>query len=40
MHGVKLPGQRLMARHLDRQPAAFQVRVAVPSGFTALGTRH
>jgi hypothetical protein len=37
MHCVKLLGQRLMARHFDRQVAAFQVRVAVLNGFTALG---
>ena len=37
MHCVKLPGQRLMARDLDRQVAEFQVRVAVLNGFTALG---
>ena len=38
MHCVKLPGQRLMARDLDRQVAELQVRVAVLNGFTALGT--
>ena len=38
MHCVKLPGQRLAARGFDRQLAEFQVRVAVLSGFTALGT--
>ena len=37
MHCVKLLGQRLMARDFDRQVAAFQVRVAVLNGFTALG---
>ena len=37
MHCVKLLGQRLMARDCDRQVAEFQVRVAVPNGFTALG---
>ena len=37
MHCVKLPGQRLMARDLDRQVAELQVRVAVLNGFTALG---
>jgi len=38
MHCVKLLGQRLRARDFDRQVAEFQVRVAVPNGFTALGT--
>ena len=38
MHCVKLPGQRLMARDLDRQVAELQVRFAVLNGFTALGT--
>ena len=37
MHCLKLLGQRLMARDLDRQVAEFQVRVAVMNGFTALG---
>jgi len=37
MHCVKLPGQRLAARHFDRQVAEFQIRVAVLNGFTALG---
>ena len=37
MHCVKLLGQRLMARDFDRQVAEFEVRVAVLSGFTALG---
>ncbi|NJM81452.1 MAG: IS5 family transposase [Tabrizicola sp.] len=37
MHGVKLPGQRLMARDFDRQVAEFQIRVAVLNGYTALG---
>ena len=37
MHCVKLPGQRLMARDIDRQVAEFQVRAAVLNGFTALG---
>jgi len=34
---VKLLGQRLAARHFDRQVAGFQVRVAVLNGFNALG---
>ena len=34
---AKLPGQRLAARDFDRQLAAFQVRVAVLNGCTALG---
>ena len=37
MHYMKLPGQRLMARDIDRQVAEFQVRAAVLNGFTALG---
>jgi len=37
MHCVKLPGQRLAARDLDRQLAKFQVPVAVLNGCTALG---
>ena len=37
MQCVKLPGQRLSARDFDRQVAAFQIRVAVLNGFTALG---
>ena len=36
-HGIKLPGQRLAARDLDRQVAESQVRAAVQNGFTALG---
>ncbi len=38
MHCVKLLGQRLSARDFHRQGAAFQVRVAVLNGLTALGT--
>jgi len=38
MHCVNLPGRRLSARDFDRQAAEFPVRVAVPNGFTALGT--
>ena len=37
MHCLKLLGQRLTARDFDRQGAAFQVRVAVLNGFSALG---
>ena len=37
MHCMKLLGQRLMARELDRQVAELQIRVAVMNGFTALG---
>jgi hypothetical protein len=37
MHCVKQLGQRLCERHFDRQVAEPQVRVAVLSGFTALG---
>ncbi len=36
-HCMKLLGQRLMARGLDRQVAEVQVRIAVLNGFTALG---
>jgi hypothetical protein len=36
MHGVKLLGQRPMARASDRQVAEFQVRGAVLNGVTAL----
>lgn len=38
MHCVKRLGQRLSARDFDRQVAEFQVRVAVPNRFIALGT--
>ncbi len=38
MYCVKLLGQRLMARDLDRQVAEFHVRVAVLNGYIALGT--
>jgi len=38
MHCVKLLGQRLTARDFDRQVAEAQGCVAVPNGFTALGT--
>lgn len=34
---VKLLGQRLMARGIDRQVAEVQVRIAVLNGYTALG---
>jgi hypothetical protein len=37
MHGVKLLGQRRCSRDFDRQAGEFQVRVALPNGFTALG---
>ena len=37
MHGVKLPGQRLLARDFDRQVVELQVRIAVLHGYTALG---
>jgi hypothetical protein len=37
MHCGKLPGQRLMARDIDRQVAEFQVRVAVLNGSAAPG---
>jgi hypothetical protein len=37
MHCVKLLGQRLMARDVDRQVAELQVRIAVLNGCTALG---
>jgi predicted methyltransferase len=35
MHYVKLPGQRLTARDIDRQVAQSYVRVAALNGFTA-----
>ena len=34
---VKLLGQRLSAREIDRQVAEFQIRIAVLNGVTALG---
>jgi len=37
MHCVKLLGQRLMARDVDRQVAEVQVRIAVMNGYTAIG---
>jgi hypothetical protein len=37
VHCGKLLGQRLMARDFNRQVAEFQIRVAVPNGYTALG---
>ena len=37
MHCLKLLGQRLMARHFDRQVAELQVRIAVLNRYTALG---
>ena len=37
MHCVKLLGQSLMARDVDRQVAELQIRIAVLNGFTALG---
>ena len=37
MHCMKLLGQRLMAREIDRQVAEIQVRIAVLNGYTALG---
>jgi len=37
MHCVKLLGQRLSARELDRQVAEIQIRAAILNGFTALG---
>lgn len=37
MHCLKLLGQRLMARDLDRQVAELQVPIAVLNGYTALG---
>jgi len=38
MNCFKLLGLRLSARHFDRQVAKFEVRVAVPNGFTPIGT--
>ncbi|OSQ43384.1 transposase [Marivita geojedonensis] len=37
MHCVKLLGQRLTARDFDRQVTKLQVRIAVLTGYTALG---
>ena len=37
MHCIKLLGQRLRARDLDRQVAEVQLRIAVLNGYTALG---
>ena len=37
LRAAKLLGQRLSARDFERQVAAFQIRVAVLNGFTALG---
>lgn len=37
LHCVKLPGQRLLAKDIDRQVAELQDRIAVLNRFTALG---
>lgn len=37
MHCLKLLGQRLMARDLDRQVAKIQVRIAVLNRYTTRG---
>jgi hypothetical protein len=37
MHCVKLFGQRLSLRDLDRQPAEIQIRVPILDDFTTLG---
>jgi hypothetical protein len=37
MHGVKLLGQGLMVRDVERQVAELQVRGGVPNGCTADG---
>ena len=37
MNCIKLLGQSLMARDVDRQVAELQVRIAVLNGYTALG---
>ena len=37
MHCIKLMGQSLMARDLDRQVAEIQIRIAVLNRYTALG---
>ncbi len=34
---LRLPGQSLMARDVERQTAELQARIAVPNGDTALG---
>ena len=36
MHCIKLLGQRLMARDLDRQVSEFYVRIAILNQFTAF----
>lgn len=38
MRCFKLLGERVMARHFDRQVAELQVRAAILNRFTALGT--
>lgn len=40
MHCVKLLGQRLWARDLDRLVAEIQIRAAILKGFTSLGIPH
>ena len=37
MHGVKLLGQGLMVRDVERQVAELQVRGGAPNGYTADG---
>jgi len=36
--GIKILGERVMARDFDRQVAELQVRVAILNRFTQLGT--
>ena len=37
MNCMKLLGQRLMSRDIDRQVAEVQIRIVVMNGYTALG---
>ncbi|BAQ70583.1 transposase, IS4 family protein [Rhodovulum sulfidophilum] len=37
MNGMKLLGQKLMARDFDRQTVELQVRIAILNRLTALG---
>ena len=37
MNCLKLLGQKLMARDMDRRTAELPVRIAIPDRFTAIG---
>ena len=37
MNCMKVPGQKLLSRHFDRQTAERQVRIAILNRSTALG---